>query len=114
MTGWTVTFRHGGELSGTEAAIAAADDCEPFAYSQAFINTYDQLASVEITWDSREPGATERAEQIAAMICACPDMLKALIDLTAAFVNPGDGAPFESGEVPELDRARAAIAAAKP
>jgi hypothetical protein len=33
----------------------------------------------------------------------------ALTDLVADFVNPGDGGPFEDGEVPALDRARAIL-----
>lgn len=37
-------------------------------------------------------------------------LAEVLHDLAEAFVNPGDGAPFEDGEVPVLDAARAAIA----
>lgn len=33
-------------------------------------------------------------------------LIVALADLVEAFVNPHDGAPFEVGEVPVLDRAR--------
>lgn len=37
------------------------------------------------------------------------EMREALKDLAAAFVNPGDGAPYEAGEMPALDRARAIL-----
>jgi DNA repair exonuclease SbcCD ATPase subunit len=33
----------------------------------------------------------------------------ALTELVAAFVNPSDGGEFEAGEVPALDKARAAL-----
>ena len=37
------------------------------------------------------------------------DLRKALQGVVDAWVNPGDGQPFEDGEVPELDAARAAL-----
>ena len=40
-------------------------------------------------------------------------LLVALIGLAEAFINQGDGGPFEDGEVPALDKARAAIAKAE-
>lgn len=36
-------------------------------------------------------------------------LVKALDDLVKECVNPGDGGPFEAGEWPALDRARAAL-----
>lgn len=44
---------------------------------------------------------------------AAPDMLAGLHGLVKAWVNPADGSEFETGEVPELDAARAAIAKAE-
>lgn len=52
-------------------------------------------------------------ERIERIRDAAEDMLAALKGLAAAFVNPYDGSPFEVGEVPELDAARAAIAKAE-
>ncbi len=46
------------------------------------------------------------------LIAAAPDLLEALSGLVAVIVNPGDGVEFEDGEVPALDKARAAIAKA--
>lgn len=45
------------------------------------------------------PALTERERRLV-------DVLQRL---ASAFVNPGDGAPFEDGEVPELDDARALL-----
>lgn len=38
------------------------------------------------------------------------ELVTALENLIKAFVNPGDGLPFEDGEVPALDEARAVLA----
>lgn len=60
----------------------------------------------------------ERAERQVQSLLAIERSLRvdierlraALSGLVEAFVNPGDGGPFEAGEVPALDRAREALA----
>jgi hypothetical protein len=48
----------------------------------------------------------------ARLIAAAPDLLEALERVEQDWVNPGDGMPFEDGEMSALDIARAAIAKA--
>ena len=38
-------------------------------------------------------------------------VVEALEEILEAWVNPADGAPFEDGEVPAIDKARAALKA---
>lgn len=47
------------------------------------------------------------------LLAAAPELLAALKEVVGAFVNPHDGGEFEDGEVPAIDRARAAIAKAE-
>lgn len=53
----------------------------------------------------------ERARSNARLIAAAPDLLEALRRVVNDWVEP-DGLPFEDGEMPALDAARAAIAKA--
>ena len=68
-----LTFRHepGGVLTGPDADLAEAQDCEPFALSQIFIED----TGYHITFDPRVPGVETRAladaERIVAAYNAC-------------------------------------------
>lgn len=49
----------------------------------------------------------------ARLIAAAPALYEALAGLVEAFANPYDSGQFEDGEAPALDRACAALAAAR-
>lgn len=56
-------------------------------------------------------GDYEQSEANARLVAAAPDLLEALRRVVNDWVAP-DGLPFEDGEMPALDAARAAISKA--
>jgi len=62
-----------------------------------------------VTGGKGEPGNWNGARPVAALVAERDALRKALEGVVAAWVNPGDGQPFEAGEVPALDDARAAL-----
>lgn len=51
------------------------------------------------------------AQERDAALAREAQLREALTMVVDAWVNPGDGLPFEAGEVPAIDRARAALSA---
>lgn len=104
---WTQNICHGGELTGVEAAIAEMEDCEAFALSQARVAEIDAA----VTWDSREPGRTERALADARLLISAPDLLKALeaVLKECQVAAPGPHWRWHDEYYEAFDQARAAF-----
>lgn len=89
-------------------ASAPSDPTSPDRESIARIIEILRLVDKHVTDDD------DRFNLRSAIMQAWPikgdPVIDALRSLVAAFVNPGDGQPFEEGEVPEIDEARAILA----
>lgn len=127
---WAIEALGGHELTGVEAEIAEAQDCEAYALRQLKIvapskptgakrrnketGKFDisvPTTACEIVYDPRFPGGACH-EADARLIAAAPDMYEALPDLSAVITWLRNGCD-PKGACTELEIYQARIAAAK-